>query len=87
MASGMDIPDDIDGVMDLVLAIGLQPEPPCEKHDCEFQHKCSAEQLACKAFVRYVRTGVAGKPSGLPSTLQFAEMSRGEYNYAQLEAV
>jgi len=39
------------------LAWGAQPAPPCERYGCSLRAQCSADGLACDAFVHYVQTG------------------------------
>lgn len=35
---------------------------PCEKHACENRDRCIKEKLACKAYRKYIETGMAPKP-------------------------
>jgi hypothetical protein len=60
-----------DGVLELLTAVFEMPPPPCEAHACVFFRKCATERLACQAYLMYVRTGAAERPTGLPSRFKY----------------
>lgn len=61
----------------LITAVESVPPPPCEVYRCQFRDKCAAEKLACKAFQDYVDTGLAVKPTTLPSKRKYDLVLRG----------
>lgn len=50
------------GVYGLAEAIGRGGESPCEKYVCKKRADCSARELACASFARYVAIGRAADP-------------------------
>ena len=51
--------------MSLMVAVFLQPPPPCEVYRCPQLQRCAAERLACQSFSLYVRTGRALDPRSM----------------------
>ncbi len=43
-------------------AIGAVGETPCVRHRCPKREQCASEEMACSAFIQYVRTGRAASP-------------------------
>ena len=59
------------GEIRLLTAIFEAQAPPCEVHNCCFTRLCGDEKLACETFAKYVRTGKAEVPTGLPAIYKY----------------
>lgn len=49
-------------INELAKAIDAVEETPCVRHRCPKREQCANEEMACSAFVHYVRTGRAASP-------------------------
>jgi len=64
----------------LMTHIAIQPEPPCERFQCEHEESCGAKGKACSSFSLYVRKGIVTRPT-TPTQNKFRVVFRVNVKY------